>query len=204
MSGSTVGSHWHYPQRTQSPPSVLLPDVPAPPNAFPSLLEVGCDSTLSGMTKWGIAHIVSDTCSRYNRRGLRSKERWGFFILSSLPICVPSDRPIQETSRLWVRRLCTKILPGSGNTWVYFAVVEWCREDQSIIVTLEVGTGRLLRLIMLEPKSPVTDESLPVHSIWEHIHYSVVYGKKYFTPAWTLLSSCPPMLPSVGAESHCL
>ena len=32
----------------------------------------------------------------------------------------PSDLPTQDTSRLWVNRLCTKMLPGSGNTCVLF------------------------------------------------------------------------------------
>ena len=32
----------------------------------------------------------------------------------------PSDIPTLATSRLWVRRLCTKTLPGRGNTCVLF------------------------------------------------------------------------------------
>ena len=32
----------------------------------------------------------------------------------------PNERPTQDTSRLCVSRLCTKILPGKGNTWVLF------------------------------------------------------------------------------------
>ena len=36
--------------------------------------------------------------------------------MSWLAMDVPSERPTHDTSRLWVRRLCTKTLPGSGKT----------------------------------------------------------------------------------------
>ena len=33
---------------------------------------------------------------------------------------LPKERPTHDTSRLCVRRLWTKTLPGRGNTWVLF------------------------------------------------------------------------------------
>ena len=47
-------------------------------------------------------------------------ESAGCFFRSSAATSFPNERPTHETSRLWVRRLCTKMLPGSGNTWVLF------------------------------------------------------------------------------------
>ena len=44
----------------------------------------------------------------------------GRFSMMRREISLPSDIPTLATSRLWVRRLCTKMLPGRGNTWVLF------------------------------------------------------------------------------------
>ena len=44
----------------------------------------------------------------------------GCFDKSWVAMVLPNERPTQDTSKLWVRRLWTKILPGSGKTWVLF------------------------------------------------------------------------------------
>jgi hypothetical protein len=44
----------------------------------------------------------------------------GYLFIKPRATLFPMDLPTQETSRLWVRRLCTNILPGSGNTCVLF------------------------------------------------------------------------------------
>ena len=40
--------------------------------------------------------------------------------ISTLATSLPSDMPTLATSRECVRRLCTKMLPGKGNTCVLF------------------------------------------------------------------------------------
>ena len=44
----------------------------------------------------------------------------GYFRINPFETLLPSERPTQETSKLWVNRLCTKMLPGSGKTCVLF------------------------------------------------------------------------------------
>ena len=46
----------------------------------------------------------------------------GWRLSSSAITPSPSDFPTLATSRLCVRRLCTKMLPGSGNTCVLFCI----------------------------------------------------------------------------------
>ena len=44
----------------------------------------------------------------------------GYFCIRPLATLLPNERPTQETSKLCVKRLCTNILPGRGNTCVLF------------------------------------------------------------------------------------
>ncbi|CCY65013.1 unknown [Prevotella sp. CAG:1124] len=46
----------------------------------------------------------------------------GLCFITPWATSLPSESPTLATSRLWVRRLCTKILPGKGNTWVLFCM----------------------------------------------------------------------------------
>ena len=46
--------------------------------------------------------------------------KWLFPAIMRAATSLPSDIPTLATSSEWVRRLCTKMLPGSGNTCVLF------------------------------------------------------------------------------------
>ena len=46
----------------------------------------------------------------------------GCLLTRAASTSLPSDMPTLATSRLWVSRLCTKMLPGSGNTCVLFCI----------------------------------------------------------------------------------
>ena len=46
----------------------------------------------------------------------------GSRLIISCATSLPSDIPTLATSRLWVSLLCTKMLPGRGNTCVLFCM----------------------------------------------------------------------------------
>ena len=64
------------------------------------------------------ARQAADTIEPISGRKELSSSGWRSRI--ALATSLPKDRPTQDTSRLCVSRLCTKILPGSGNTCVLF------------------------------------------------------------------------------------
>ena len=64
------------------------------------------------------ARQAADTIEPISGRKELSSSGWRSRI--ALATSFPKDRPTQDTSRLCVSRLCTKILPGSGNTCVLF------------------------------------------------------------------------------------
>ena len=54
-----------------------------------------------------------------------------YFSLRSFATALPNERPTQDTSRLCVSLLCTKILPGRGNTCVLFCSLRKGEEKMS-------------------------------------------------------------------------
>ena len=68
---------------------------------------------------------------RLLRRWYLFPERVCFFV-SILATSFPKDMPTDATSRLCVSRLCTKMLPGSGNTCVLFCSLRNGAEKMSL------------------------------------------------------------------------
>lgn len=88
------------------------------------LAEVGAYGPLARVAKGRIAHVVGQTGGtddgpHAGDLGVGQCGVAGYELAADIGA---SERPTLDTSRLWVRRLCTNTLPGSGNTCVLFCM----------------------------------------------------------------------------------
>ena len=103
------------PSNGRSLPSVPVPSVLSLLVFAHSLRRSKRDRSLSGMPEWRVSHIMgkasADTMEPISGKLILPS---GYFWISPFATLLPNERPTQDTSRLCVSRLCTKILPAGG------------------------------------------------------------------------------------------
>lgn len=101
-----------------------------------------------GMAEGGLpkscARQAADTIEPISGRNESYSSGWRVSI--ALDTSLPNERPTHETSRLCVKRLWTKILPGRGNTCVLFCRRRKGAEKQAYYNPFEIPSGFLVCL----------------------------------------------------------